>query len=88
MLGACTSFLDLSDTAHSAPACVKTQGLTSREAARETPCAWLPAEEVITPRSLCSGVRLAILLYAPRSLKEKTCKTIQQLSVSAPCLSR
>ena len=41
-------------------------------AASATPWAWLPALAQITPRASCSGVRWAILLYAPRSLKEKT----------------
>ena len=34
-----------------------------------TPCAWLPAEAVITPCAFCSSVRPAIMAYAPRSLK-------------------
>src|SRR3989338_1707199 len=37
-----------------------------------TPCGWFPAEAAITPRLSCSGVSCAILLYAPRSLKENT----------------
>ncbi len=36
--------------------------LTSLDAARDTPWAWLPAEDVITPLSRCSTVKLAILL--------------------------
>ncbi len=43
-----------------------------RAADSATPCAWLPAEAAITPRLSSSGVSEAILLYAPRSLKEKT----------------
>ena len=38
------------------------QGLTSLDAASDTPWAWLPAEDVITPFSRCSAVKLAILL--------------------------
>ena len=49
------------------------ESLTSLAAASERPCAWLPAEEVMTPRASCSGDRLAILLKAPRSLNENTC---------------
>ena len=30
--------------------------------ARATPCAWLPADEQMTPLSRCSGVSEAILL--------------------------
>ena len=41
-------------------------------AASATPCAWLPALAQMTPRASSFGVRCAILLYAPRSLKEKT----------------
>ena len=41
-------------------------------AASATPCAWLPALAQITPRARLFGARCAILLYAPRSLKEKT----------------
>jgi hypothetical protein len=41
-------------------------------AASATPCAWLPADAAITPRARSAAVRFAILLYAPRSLKEKT----------------
>jgi hypothetical protein len=40
-------------------------------AASATPCAWLPAEEAITPRVREAGLRRAILLYAPRHLNEK-----------------
>ena len=43
-----------------------------RCAASATPCAWLPADEQMTPAVSCSGVRLAILLKAPRNLNEKT----------------
>lgn len=45
---------------------------TSVRAASATPCAWLPAEEQITPASSCSLLSCAILLYAPRSLKDLT----------------
>jgi hypothetical protein len=41
-------------------------------AASATPCAWLPALAQITPRASSAGLRCAILLYAPRSLNEKT----------------
>ncbi len=41
-------------------------------AASATPCAWLPAEAAITPRSRAAGDSCAILLYAPRSLNENT----------------
>ncbi len=41
-------------------------------AASATPCAWLPADEQITPRLSSSRVRPDILLYAPRSLNENT----------------
>ena len=41
-------------------------------AASATPCAWLPAEAAMTPRARSAGDRCAILLYAPRSLKENT----------------
>jgi hypothetical protein len=44
----------------------------SRCAASATPCAWLPAEAAITPRARSAAERWAILLYAPRSLNEKT----------------
>ena len=41
-----------------------------------TPCAWLPAEAVITPRSSWSLGNWLIRLYAPRNLKENTgCKS-------------
>jgi hypothetical protein len=48
--------------------------LTRCLAASATPCAWLPAEEQITPLARCSSVKSAILLYAPRSLKDFTCE--------------
>ena len=35
-------------------------------------CAWLPAELQMTPRCSCSGVRRLILLYAPRTLNDRT----------------
>ena len=45
-------------------------------AASATPCAWLPAEDAMTPQARSSGVRLAILIYAPRTLKEPVfCKS-------------
>ena len=47
---------------------------TRWEAASATPCAWLPAEEQMTPRASCSADSEAILLYAPRSLNENTCR--------------
>src|SRR5690606_30660970 len=39
---------------------------------RATPCAWLPALAQVTPRRFSSSDRLTILLYAPRSLYERT----------------
>lgn len=42
---------------------------TSLAADMATPCAWLPAEEQMTPRLSCSGVRRAMRLKAPRILK-------------------
>ena len=47
-------------------------GMPSRWQWKATPCAWLPAEAVITPRARASAGMCAILLYAPRSLNEKT----------------
>jgi hypothetical protein len=44
----------------------------SLDAEYATPCAWLPAEAVTTPLAICSGVREASLLYAPRILNENT----------------
>mmetsp|Transcript_6678 Transcript_6678/g.16148 ORF Transcript_6678/g.16148 Transcript_6678/m.16148 type:complete len:361 (-) Transcript_6678:144-1226(-) len=45
-----------------------------RSAARATPCAWLPADAATHPaaRSAAAYCGCAIILYAPRSLKEKT----------------
>ncbi|KGS48428.1 hypothetical protein X992_6295 [Burkholderia pseudomallei MSHR5492] len=43
-----------------------------RAAENATPCAWLPADAVITPRASASAGMCAILLYAPRSLNENT----------------
>lgn len=58
---------------------------TSFIAARATPWAWLPAEEQMTPFCRCSGVRLAILLYAPLSLKENTCNSLHVRPVKQIC---
>ena len=41
-------------------------------AARATPCAWLPADEQMTPLASASSEICAMRLYAPRSLNEKT----------------
>lgn len=41
-------------------------------AANDTPWAWLPADEQITPLASCSCESFAIMLYAPLSLNEKT----------------
>ncbi len=51
--------------------------LTRCDAASATPCAWLPAEEQMTPRRSCSADSDAILLYAPRSLNENTCGAVR-----------
>ncbi len=51
-----------------------------RCAARATPCAWLPALAHVTPRASRAGDRLAILLYAPRSLNENTACLSSRLS--------
>ena len=53
--------------------------LTRWLAAKATPCAWLPADEVMTPRASSSGVSCAILLKAPRSLKENTCTSVRNV---------
>ena len=56
-----------------------------RWADRATPWAWFPAEAAMTPRRSSSGERRAILLYAPRSLKEKTgCKSSRLSSTLLP----
>ena len=44
----------------------------SLAAENATPCAWLPAEAVITPCLSCAGVSCAMRLYAPRILYENT----------------
>jgi hypothetical protein len=44
----------------------------SLRAAKATPCAWFPADEQMTPLSNCSRGSFAIMLYAPRNLKENT----------------
>ena len=45
-------------------------------AASATPCAWLPADDAITPQARSSSLRLAILIYAPRTLNEPVfCKS-------------
>ena len=41
-----------------------------RAAASATPCAWLPADEQITPRRFCSSVSCANLFIGPRILYE------------------
>ena len=54
-------------------------------AASATPCAWFPAEAVITPRFSAARGRRHILLYAPRSLKEKTgCRSSRLSSTVLP----
>ena len=47
-----------------------------------TPCAWFPAEAAITPRFSAALGRADILLYAPRSLNEKTGCMSSRLSSS------
>ena len=71
--------------------CLMVTGMTivasqpRRWAERATPWAWLPAEAAMTPRRSSSGERRAILLYAPRSLKEKTgCKSSRLSSTLLP----
>ena len=49
-----------------------TARMPSRWAENATPCAWLPALAVMTPRARSASVRWAMRLYAPRSLKLKT----------------
>ena len=44
--------------------------MPSLVAERATPCAWLPAEQAITPFAASSGESLRILLKAPRILNE------------------
>ena len=39
-----------------------------RAAASATPCAWLPAEEQMTPRRFCSSLSCANLFIGPRIL--------------------
>ena len=46
-----------------------TAGTPRSFAARATPWAWLPDEYEMTPRARASGVKDAIIAYAPRSLK-------------------
>ena len=62
-------------------------GLARRCAARETPCAWLPADEQMTPRARCSASSCAMRLYAPRSLKENTACGCLMVSCGAPASS-
>ena len=59
-----------------------------RFAASATPCAWLPADAAITPRAFSSSVNFAILLYAPRTLKEPViCKFSGLIYTSLPLSS-
>lgn len=60
-------------------------GTPSVWAASATPCAWFPADAAMTPDASVSADARAIMLYAPRSLNEKTgCVSSRLSSTVAP----
>ena len=64
------------------------QAMPSLWPASATPWAWLPAEQAMTPRQRSSSDSDAILLYAPRILKEKTgCRSSRLNRIVHPSLA-
>lgn len=60
-------------------------GTPSVWAASATPCAWFPADAATTPAARRAAGARAIMLYAPRSLNEKTgCVSSRLSSTVAP----
>ena len=55
-------------------------GMPSRAAASATPCPWLPADAVTTPRARSSGAMRESLSAAPRSLNEPVACSDSSLS--------